>query len=228
MKPIANTWNQLDNAWIYSFSLVCTSPMRIGVGGEPIDPTEPDNRILKEKERALIPGSTLKGIFRSSLESIPQFKACSGIQDYANGKWCLDEGPCTIRSKEKNEERLQTVIERVNAGKLCNACRLFGNPYIQGRVFFNDALAIETNTTIRDGVMIRRDTETAADKHKFDYEILAPGSIFPVEVQMLNTTEVDRKWIEKVLEWINLGIVKIGGGKSRGLGSFKAEVMLDV
>lgn len=234
MQTIPHTWHQLVNAWVYAFTLVSASPMRIGAGGEPINPVEPDNQILKEEGKALIPGSTLKGIFRSTLESIPQFKACEGIQDYAGGTWCLDEGTSTIRSINDFSKRQKAVIERVEEGKLCNGCRLFGNPYIQGRVFFNDAIAHETRTSVRDGVMIRRDTETGADGRKFDFEILAPGSVFPVEIQMLNTTDVDRKWIEKVLEWINLGIVKIGGGKSRGLGSFKVEnqtmkeVVLDV
>jgi len=50
--------------------IVAETPIHIGAGNESMNPVEPDNSVIKDKDgKPYIPGSSLKGALRSWLES---------------------------------------------------------------------------------------------------------------------------------------------------------------
>ena len=225
------TLEKIDSVKRVCFSLHNRTALHIGAGGAPISPVEPDNAVMKLGDKVFIPGSSLKGIFRSTLESIDK-EACTGLIDE---NWCLEENG-DLKKKEASA-RQKMAIARIEAGRLCPVCRLFGNPYTQGRLFFNDAIATQTDHKSlqkRDGVRIQRETETAVNGGKFDFETVVPGHEFPVEIVGMNLEQQDIDKLKLVINLINLGVVKIGGMTSRGLGRFEVkdlkveEVKLDV
>jgi CRISPR/Cas system CSM-associated protein Csm3 (group 7 of RAMP superfamily) len=84
---------------------------------------------------------------------------------------------------------------------------------------------------LRDQVSIRDDTKTAKDEAKFIMEVVEPGVIFPlyveVELNRINTIEDKKKLLAILLhifqkEWAE-GKGIIGGGSARGRGWFHLE-----
>lgn len=81
--------------------------------------------------QAIIPGSSLKGLFRSLVETI------------APGCWCLYRG--TYRDRVDYSHKLPPAFHPCRQlNNLCPACRMFGlinrGTLFQGHVFFNDAV----------------------------------------------------------------------------------------
>ncbi len=197
---------KIENAYRITFKLVNETAFRIGSGDTPIDPSMPDNMIvrvrMKNKEIPYIPGSSLKGVFRAALESISNEKC-----GYENEK-----------PNKENKEKFLKALENEKS-TLCRVHKLFGNQFISGRLFFSDAYPEgEVFTRVRDGVMIDRDTETAAEGKKYDFEVVEPGATFEVEIIAINVDEKDLEAIESIVRLVDLGVIKIGGMKSRGLG----------
>ena len=75
---------------------------------------------------------------------------------------------------------------------------------------------------VRDGVVIDRDSQTAVDRLKYDYEVVPPGTRFDVCIDLENATNEDLALFgAAVFEW-HMGS-SLGGFTSRGLGRFHLE-----
>ena len=75
---------------------------------------------------------------------------------------------------------------------------------------------------VRDGVVIDRDSQTAVNRLKYDYEVIPPGSQFELCIDLENPTDRDIALLgAAVFEW-RAGS-SIGGFTSRGLGRFHLE-----
>ena len=215
MKVKDVSLKRINNAYKITFKLINVTAFRIGASEETLDPTTPDNSVMRSYKDGnlvpFIPGSTLKGLFRAAVQSIDETYDKCGWHDKK-------------ASMESKKEFIKLFEEPNNDINLCRTCKLFGNNFIEGRLFFTDSYAEgETKISIRDGVEIDRETETAKDKAKYDYEVIEPGAVFPVEITAINVDEEDLKLIREVINLINLGIVRIGGSKSRGLGKFMVK-----
>ena len=75
---------------------------------------------------------------------------------------------------------------------------------------------------LRDGVGIDRDTETAADQIKFNFEVLEPGPAFQFKLQVENVGDSDKALLLMMLVELKRG-VDVGGKRSRGLGRIALE-----
>ena len=72
---------------------------------------------------------------------------------------------------------------------------------------------------VRDGVVIDRDSQTAVDNLKYDYEVVPPDSRFELCIDLENPTDSDLALLGAALfEWCAGS--SIGGFTSRGLGRF--------
>ena len=70
---------------------------------------------------------------------------------------------------------------------------------------------------VRDSVVIDRDSQTAVDGLKFDYEVAPPGAEFELRIDLDNPGDEELALLGAALfEW-SAGI-SIGGFTSRGLG----------
>jgi len=128
-------------------------------------------------------------------------------------------------SDEKRGERKPTRDE-IFAQKLfehaCYACRLFGCQYFAGRIALADAFPDgEVTTQVRDGVGIDRDTGTAKEGIKYDFEVVEPGAKFDLRIVCENLEEAEEAFFAHLLKlWQDEGI-HLGAKTARGLGLTK-------
>jgi len=74
---------------------------------------------------------------------------------------------------------------------------------------------------VRDGVAIDRDTETAAEGLKYDFEAVPSGVGFRFEMVIENASDAELGLALLGLREFEMGNVALGGAASRGLGSVK-------
>lgn len=191
-----------------------------------------------EKDEPFIPGSSLKGMIRSYAEKI-----CRSLRDKPVPV-CL---PYVEPGKEKNGESRQASCglsfekyKKVNKidsisssdiyGVSCPACRLFGSHCFSGRFATSDAYLTmkfkESGTYLletRDGVAINRLTGGAATGAKYDMEVLTRGE-FETTLEIRNFERWQLALTGLVLRDMEDGNVRLGFGKSRGLGRFRVKI----
>jgi CRISPR/Cas system CSM-associated protein Csm3 (group 7 of RAMP superfamily) len=74
---------------------------------------------------------------------------------------------------------------------------------------------------IRDGVAIDRNELKAADGLKYDYEVVVPGTRFAGGLRVDDPAPGDVGLLLGLLELLDLGVITVGGGASRGLGRLR-------
>lgn len=153
-----------------------------------------DMPLLRDaNQRPVIPGSSLKGVLRSSAERLLRARdermACDPFT-----------APCADQ-------------------ELCHVCRLFGSQHQAGRLYVGDLTApADAPVIIRDGVGIDRDELVAKKGIKYDYEVVAPGVTFSGMMRLDDPQSGEIALIDGLFDLIDLGVITVGGGASRGLG----------
>lgn len=185
-----------------------------------------------------IPGSSLKGVIRSYAEKI-----CRSLREQPVPV-CL---PYLKPGKEQNGEENQAscglrITEHLNAHDLksiptpdvyrlsCPACRMFGSHYFIGRLATSDGYLTDTFRKSgkaifenRDGVAIDRLTGGPVGSAKYDLEVLTRAE-FGTRIEIRNFERWQLGLLSLVLRDMADGYIRIGMGKSRGLGRFRADV----
>ncbi|MDA3898206.1 MAG: CRISPR-associated RAMP protein Csx7 [Desulfobacteraceae bacterium] len=190
------------------------------------------------KEEPFIPGSSIKGMFRSYAEKICrslqlQDKPVPVCLPYLDPKDEKDgekrQASCGLRfEKDKKKETIPST-DLYNLS--CPACRLFGSNVFIGRFATSDAYITDEFRQngqpvfeIRDGVAIDRLTGGAARGAKYNLEVLTRGE-FSTTLEIRNFERWQLGLIGLVLRDMEQGLVRAGFGKSRGLGSFNAKII---
>lgn len=185
-----------------------------------------------------IPGSSVKGVIRSYAEKICRslrespVPVCLPYLDPGreqNGE--QGQAACGLRIKDflkhTNKEALPTPdVYRIS----CPACRTFGSHYFIGRFATSDGYLTEAFRQsgralleTRDGVAIDRLTGGPAGSAKYDLEVLTKGE-FGTRIEIHNFERWQLGLLGLVLRDMQEGLVRIGMGKSRGLGRIRASV----
>lgn len=216
-EPVAD-FHKLEQRLRLTGSLVTRSGLRIGSGGAgELDAV--DLPVLRDASGfPLIPGASLKGALRSTVEALVR----GAGYGHEGGIWSCDPlveavGACGYHEQGKRAE--------VNVDDHCAVCRLFGSRIVASHVRFTDIrVAAEVRATerarveVRDGVAIDRDLRVAYGRRKFDFEVVAPGTTFDLEVFVENP----KPWLMGLLivgfDQIADGFTALGGFTSRGLG----------
>ncbi len=186
-------------------------------------------------ERPYIPGSSFKGSLRSAVErmidSLPDSRVTScQLIDFS--EHCLTTNPVRQRAYQALAEERPLVEAKLvefldrEAG-LCDTCWLFGSPYSQSRLLVSDlplAGAETAASEIRHGVGIDRDTLTARDKIKYDFEALPSQLKFALELVVERPSAVDLALLALGLQEMQLGFVPLGGIRTRGLGRCQLDL----
>lgn len=95
----------------------------------------------------------------------------------------------------------------------------------QSYLIIDESLATGYHEVVRrDNVAINHKTRVAEDKHKFDYEILDKGTIFPISIELLipkdiNSSETVRTSFLICVNGLLKGQIPIGAKTTRGLGT---------
>jgi CRISPR-associated RAMP protein (TIGR02581 family) len=187
-----------------------------------------DAPFIRDHGVPFLPGSSLRGAMRSTLERMVRAlwgpNACCALFTETHPE--ANSAPaCWVASKEKQDSVAQSqngaaALLRSEAN-LCPVCQLFGSTLMAARLKVRDAtLQTPTEPLRRDGVGIDRDTDTAADAIKFDFEVLERGCNFDFHLELENATPTDQALLYILLKELEQGI-DIGGKKMRGLGRVK-------
>lgn len=212
-----------SSRYIFKGNLVLESALHIG-GGK-LRYTSSDSPVIRTVEGIpFIPGSSLKGAFRALVEkmasSIPHFYACQLLEG---------NGECPSANQEHyHKERKKAPEDQFIRGiyrKLCSPCRTFGSPFTASTAYFQDLYLAgkDFSVQVRDGVAIDRDSETAVDQAKYDYEVVEAGASFDLEILLDSPGEKELSLACLGVGEMVAGLFYLGGMRSRGLGKCRLE-----
>jgi CRISPR-associated RAMP protein (TIGR02581 family) len=210
--------------------VVFETAWRIGTGKE--GPTMSDLGVLLDpRGLPVLPGSSLKGKFRNTCESLAHalgLTACL-LNRQASGVDCVGDVRYYDEVKGRHQEAVRTGAEEQLAWiacHTCDVCKLFGSPVRASRLRCTDGDLQEPEAVVvqvRDGVVLDRDSHTAVKGLKYDYEVVPAGTSFRVSFDLDNPSAADEALFGAGLfEWAAGS--SLGGFTSRGLGRFRLEI----
>jgi CRISPR-associated protein Csm3 len=220
--------------------LVTESPLRIGVGRESPLGSAVDLAVLRVnlngKLVPYIPGSSLKGVFRSTAIQLANRKGltvCSGLSKGTcmdlrypefDGKTLLEKIQEEIRNR--NYRRAIQLFHE----KACLLCKVFGAPSFTGHSEFNDSYPINEKGDVQDapvgvrtGIAINRRTGAVHMGALYQVEYVEPGARFRFSIRTTNLPNYALGLLAKILRMVNEGWVRVGGFKTRGFGELRVE-----
>ncbi len=208
-----------------SGTLSTITALRIGAGRS-LDPTSSDLPVMKDAlGRPLIPGSSFKGAMRSRLESFLRgidLTLANDPNELVDSYWMnrVKELKKTAVDDASLTQALIAMTDRVSL--------LFGSPWMAGKLQIQD-LHVVTDLWFgqyqeRDGVSIDRDTETAADGRKYDFQVVPAGTIFSFKAIVENASDAELGLLTIGLTQFEDEMIPLGGGNSRGLGVVKLDL----
>lgn len=198
-----------------------------------------------------LPGSSLKGVFRSHTEKVIRTLkdgvVCNPFArthpDSKNDQLVCPnyaEVSCSDKFEVRQKERLEVhkaqwrrhpkeedLSNEAVYLDSCPVCRLFGSTSFIGRVAISDAYLAEGSqqkTEQRDGVGIDRLTGGAASRAKFDLEVVSSGVDFETDIYMRNFEVWQLGILMLIVVDLEDGLIRIGSGRSRGLGNVKCTL----
>ncbi|QGA53987.1 CRISPR-associated RAMP protein [Sulfolobus sp. E5-1-F] len=202
------------------------SPLRIGGSKENFDPSSlARDSILKDVQgRPIIPGSSWKGIFRSTGERILRLKnivVCSGVgKDY-----CLNN---TQKEREFDSGLRENIIDqalRLFWDYTCLNCKVFGTKSVIGAVRFLDSLPISYSLNTRSMIAISRTEGAVARRALVTVEYVDVGSKFNFKMMGYNLPNYAIGYLVTIMKNIHDGFTQVGGHKSRGFGFVKFNIV---
>lgn len=201
------------------------APLRIGGGKENFDPASiARDPILKDSnERPYIPGSSWKGVFRSTGERIlrgRKIEVCSGIgKDY-----CLEKNRVEKEFQNSMERDISRALE-IFWNYTCLNCKVFGTMSVIGSVKFLDSIPINYRISTRTMVAISRTEGAAARRALVQVEYVEPNSKFTFKLIGTNLPNYVIGYLVTIMNYIHDGLTQIGGHKSRGFGFVKFDTL---
>ncbi len=178
-----------------------------------------------------LPGSSLKGVLRSHVEKVSRtlrhdpFVVCNPF----NTKGEPDEFcGMKLEKRKKQKDQAEPITNEVAYSASCPVCRLFGSTEFIGRISINDAYLVNDQIArpveSRDGVGIDRLTGGAAHGALFNLEVVSSGVEFQTAVYLRNFEIWQLGMMMLAVQDLEDGLIRIGSGRSRGLGSMKGNV----
>jgi len=228
---------------VFEGYLVADSPLRIGVGREAPLGSAAHLAVLRIKLNGklvpYIPGSSLKGVFRSTAILLANQKGltvCSGLSEQT----CMDREYQNLNDRGTERKTLLKKIQMemdegnvINAIRLfheraCLLCKVFGAPSFRGHAEFCDSYPVNENGDVQDvpvgvraGIAINR--RTGAVRQYYRVEYVEPGARFKFSIRTTNLPNYALGLLAKVVRMLNDGWVRIGGFKTRGFGEVRVE-----
>ncbi len=214
--------NVLHRELVFELTIVNSEPLRIGAG-ESSDPASPvDLPVLKvfidNEERPFIPGSSLKGVFRSFMDTLIRSSGgytCPGVGNNV----------CYSLSRIKNEIKQYVTkgdydsVLNILWNNLCLSCKVYGSASYRSKVLFQDFMPQgDVKLGIKPGIAIDRRTGTAAKRALYQVEFVQPGARFKGSIIAKDVPNYVLGIIGLTLIEINEGRIKLGGFKTRGFG----------
>lgn len=221
----------LRNRYVFEGQLRMKAGLHIGGGKATLSHTD-SPVVLTPDGLPFIPGSSFKGTLRSTAEKIvTSFPADLGLHSCGLPSEEREDESCpTARQRSIVKERRDSqtpedakkILDEART-QLCHTCQLFGSPFAAARITVNDLYLLNDEwsgtTQIRDGVAIDRDSETAKNGLKYDFEVVPSTTVFVLRLVLENATAQDLQLISIGLSEFVSGFGGVGGFRSRGLGA---------
>ena len=210
-----------------------TSPLRIGSGRDPPLGSQADLAVVRiyrnGRDEPYIPGSSLKGVFRSVGEAMARaeknLQVCSGLAKST----CMDlkqiDG-VRLGDQVGSKLRRNDVEGAINLFNryACLMCKIFGAPSYGAHVYFVDAYVTgEYTINTRTGIAIDRRTGAAFRGALYTVEYVEPGSTFRLGIHTTNLPNYVLGMFAKIMKMVDRGEVRVGGFKTRGFGELKLK-----
>lgn len=178
------------------------------------DSAKPDFVKLRSCGLLELSKDTIKKMKRDDLD-----KLCPTIRQY----------DVQQRLRDATPEQAENITRKIY-DQLCHTCHLFGSPYSASHINVNDLYLAKNDkdeddwswsgvVQVRDGVGIDRDSETAKDGAKYDFEVVPSNAVFALSITLENATTEDLQLVSVGLSEFVHGFGMIGGKRSRGLGA---------
>ncbi|MGD2089712.1 MAG: CRISPR-associated RAMP protein Csx7 [Candidatus Aminicenantes bacterium] len=187
------------------------------------DPVDSDAQVIKDpRGNPFIPGSSFKGILRSFIE---RFLSGAGVKKVCfptDNESCIDDEE--LDELVEAGDKIKYILENA-----CPVCRVFGSSHMGSKLKIKDMPVKkeewhEVFLRIRDGIIIDRESRTAKDKGKYDFETVSPGVVFNMELVGDNLTDAEKGMIFTAFDLISQGFGALGGNVSRGTGKIKINL----
>lgn len=209
---------QFVNEAVFSLEIVAQTPVLIKSGFTGLQIMEDMAPLVTFKdgeEQPLLPGSSLKGVFRSHAERIMRTLS-------------TEDTVCDLFSRHSScGGRLQRNVAPKDAyAGSCPACRLFGSTAYSSRFYVDDAYIVPgTKWTYdrRDGVGIDRFTGGVAGPAKFEMLAVAAGARWNTKIAVRNFEGWQLGIVFAVLRDLEDGYLRLGSASSRGFGAVRGE-----
>lgn len=234
---------KLVNEAFFTLSITATGPVLIKSGRATISGPDmtPVLTFRNGEQEVFLPGSSLKGVFRSHSEkvvcSLKQRVVCYPFAVSEDKEVDLKQRQQDYRdscgavfnelAKDKTwRDKLEEETDYVYANS-CPACRLYGSTGFIGRISIGDAYLAPNSKMIteqRDGVGIDRLTGGASYGAKFELEVVSTGAVFETDVHLRNFEIWQLGMLFVVLQDLADELIRIGSGRSRGLGKVTAKI----
>jgi len=216
-----------------TFQIEATGPILIKDGEtdeemrvrKQIDKSSPNMRfVVDANEEIFIPGSSIKGVWRSWCEKIARTisednspLSCDPFDDEITSRHLS----CSKRLEKKDSSSIYALS--------CPICKLFGNTSLGSRIRILDAYLSDNgnktrdNLSMRDGIGIDRFTGGVSSGANFKYQYVM-GRTFKTEVQIRNFELWQLGLLAFLFRDFEEELVPVGFGKTRGLGRVKGTV----
>jgi CRISPR-associated RAMP protein (TIGR02581 family) len=213
---------------VISGEVVNVTPLRVGIGRDNVDVLSTANqgllRVRMGEDRVpVIPGSSWKGVFRSTGERLMRGKGvnvCTGLTKQT----CVDriEGKLEELLKDGNYDEAVKLVW----SDTCINCKVFGAPHLRASVSFFDSYP-KTPTSYEIGkrpmIAINRETGSVSGGALVTMDYVEPDSVFTFRINMINPTNYVIGYILSIMKEIDQGFTQVGGNKSRGFGVVKFQ-----
>jgi CRISPR-associated RAMP protein (TIGR02581 family) len=205
----------LETLVLFDYRLTCRTGLHIGAG-KSADLAGSDLPVMRDASgRPLVPGSSLRGILRSGVESFSQALGLDAVLRHAT-----DGADAVTAAFAKGWRELNLAKRLFGAAAEGKGGFSYGS-----RLQISDALAsTDVSVELRDGVGIDRDTRTAAGGVKFDLEVVPAGTAFDGHIRFKNPAAHEIGLLAQALWMLDQGLLLLGGKSARGLGWMQVEV----
>lgn len=241
---------ELRNRYRFEGTLVMQTALHIGGGRASLSPSD-SPVVLTPTGHPFIPGSSFKGALRSTIEKLvpllpagpettfstcalidlPELAQIAQTEQEGGDKACptvRQRGIARVRQAWQRRGKVYDLEQR-DWPYLCSTCQLFGSPFAASRININDLYLVsnawEGGIQIRDGVAIDRDSETAKERLKYDFEVVPASAAFKLHIDLENATPQDVQILSVGLSEFVHGFAMIGGKRSRGLGACELQAL---
>lgn len=206
-------FSKLYNEALITFTMEAVSPLFIKASEDSsLDPTAADNTYIAfykdGKQVPVIPGTSIKGVFRSSAEELVK---AIGLE------------PCDVLNRPCGRGIDKKLSSKDKYDKSCPICKLFGTTTMKSRIYFSDAY-VEGDYKIGKRTSVGIDRITGASKRGalFDFEYVEYGK-FKSQIKLKNFFEWQLKLLFDLFDRVNDGLITFGGLTSKGFGKIKID-----